>query len=100
MPEKLNALTAAQINSFIADGFVRIDEAFPRTLADQGRAILWRETGCDPNDPSTWTQSVIRLGFYHDAPFRDAANTARLQSAYNQLVGEGRWIAPQGLDPP
>ena len=97
MPETLNALTAAQINSFIADGFVRIDEAFPPALAEQGRAILWRETGCDPNDPSTWTQPVIRLGGYHDAPFRDAANTSRLHSAYDQLVGADRWVAPQGL---
>lgn len=97
MPEHANALTAAQIDSFITDGFVRIDDAFSPDLAQQGRAILWRDTGCDPEDRSTWTKPVIRLGGYADAPFREAANTPRLLAAYDQLVGEGRWLAPQGL---
>jgi hypothetical protein len=30
--------------------------------AEQGRAILWPHNGCDPDDPTTWTQPVIRLG--------------------------------------
>ncbi|WMT89744.1 phytanoyl-CoA dioxygenase family protein [Pelagibacterium sp. H642] len=97
MPATANTLTQAQIESFITDGFVRIDDAFPRELAEQGRAILWRDTGCDPDDPSTWTKPVIRLGGYADAPFRQAANTERLHKAYDQIVGEGRWLAPQGL---
>ncbi len=91
------ALTDAQIDSFITDGFVRIDDAFPRHLAEEARAILWRDTGCDPDDSSTWTKPVIRLGGYSDEPFRKAANTERLHTAYDQLVGEGRWLAPQGL---
>lgn len=97
MPTNSDALSEAQIDAFITDGFVRIDDAFSTDLADAGRAILWRDTGCDPNDPSTWTQPVIRLGGYADKPFRDAANTPRLTQAYNQLVGENRWLAPQGL---
>ncbi len=43
-------LSDAQVQQFIQDGFVRIDRAFPSELADEGRAILWRDTGCDPND--------------------------------------------------
>lgn len=93
MPATVNA----QIDSFVTDGFVRIDNAFSSQSAEEGRAILWRDTGCGPNDPSTWTQPVIRLGGYADAPFREAANTPRLHAAYDKLVGEGRWIAPQGL---
>ena len=46
-------LSDAQVEAFIKDGFVRIDEAFPRRLAEEGRAILWRDTGCDPDDPAT-----------------------------------------------
>lgn len=91
------ALSSAQINSFISDGFVRVDSAFPQSLAEQGRAILWRDTGCDPNDRSTWTKPVVRLGGYSDLPFREAANTPLLNTAYDQLVGEGRWLQPQGL---
>jgi hypothetical protein len=55
-------LTAEEVERFVADGFVRIPEAFPRALADGCRAFLWRETGLDPEDPGTWTQPVIRLG--------------------------------------
>jgi len=79
------------IDRFIADGFVRIERAFPRALADECRAILWKDTGCDPHDPSTWTRPVVRLGQYADDPFRAAANTPALHAAFDALVGEGRW---------
>ena len=92
-----SALSEAQISALINDGFVRIDNAFPRDLADQGRAILWRDTGCDPDNPATWTKPVIRLGGYSDLPFREAANTPLLHAAYDQIVGQDRWVAPQGL---
>jgi hypothetical protein len=43
----------AAVEQFIETGFVRIDRAFPREVADEGRAILWRDTGCDRDDPAT-----------------------------------------------
>jgi len=91
------ALSPAQIAQFIDDGFVRLDDAFPREVADAGRAILWRDTGCAPDDPSTWKAPVIRLGGYHDLPFREAASTPRLHAALDQLVGAGAWVPPRGL---
>lgn len=87
----LRALSDAQLDQFIQEGFVRLDNAFPRHLAEQGRAILWRDTGCDPADSKTWTRPVVRLGYYGDAPFRAAVNTPMLHSAFDQLVGHGRW---------
>jgi len=90
-------LSSAQIAQFVQDGFVRIDAAFPRTLADAGRAILWRDTGCDPDDPATWTRPVIRLGHYAQAPFAEAANTPELRAAFDGLVGAGRWSPPGAL---
>ena len=85
------ALSDAQIEQFIQDGFVRIDRAFPRELAEQGRAILWRDLPCDPDDPTTWTEPVIRLGYYGDEPFRKAVNTPLLHAAFDQLAGRRRW---------
>ena len=79
------------IDQFIRDGFIRIDNAFPRELADQGREILWHDTGCNPQDPSTWTKPVIRLGDYPQEPFREAANMPELRKAFDELVGKGRW---------
>jgi hypothetical protein len=90
-------LTAEQVEKFISDGFVHLPEAFPRSLADECRAFLWRETGLDPSDPSTWTKPLIRLGGYGAPPFRQAANTPRLHAAFDQLVGEGRWVPRDGL---
>jgi hypothetical protein len=91
------ALNDAQIEAFIHDGFVRIDRAFPKHLADAARARLWQDTGFDPDDPATWTKPVIRLGNYTQQPFRDAANTEVLHAAYDQLAGRGRWLPPGGL---
>lgn len=84
-------LDDAQVQQFIDDGFVRIDHAFPRDLAEQARAILWRSTGCDPSDPNTWTRPVIRLFDYPQQSFIQAANTPVLHAAFDRLVGPGRW---------
>jgi hypothetical protein len=76
---------------FARDGFVRIDQAFSREDADAARAILWRDTDCDPDDPSTWTQPVIRLGMYTQPPFVRAANTPVLLRSFDDLVGRNAW---------
>jgi hypothetical protein len=91
MPANPIALSPAQIAAFIADGFIRIDDAFSRAVADECRTILWSLTGCDPNDRTTWTKPVIRINACEDAPFSASANTHRLHIAFNQLVGRGRW---------
>jgi hypothetical protein len=85
-------LTAEQLERFSMEGFTKIERAFPRDLADQARAILWKDTGCDPDDPQTWTQPVIRLGMYTQPPFVAAANTPLLHEAFDQLVGAGKWL--------
>ncbi len=90
--EGARGLTDAEIEQFVRDGFVRIDRAFPRALADEALPILWRDTGCDANDSRTWTKPVIRLGMYPQAPFVAAANTPTLHAAFDGLVGAGRWL--------
>ncbi|MDJ1469789.1 phytanoyl-CoA dioxygenase family protein [Cytophagaceae bacterium DM2B3-1] len=90
-------LTDNQIHDFIQYGFVCIENAFSSELATQCRTILWKDTGCDPHDTSTWTKPVVRLGEYSQEPFRQAANTPVLHAAYNQLVGEQRWLPRQSL---
>lgn len=85
------------VQFFIENGFIRLDRAFPKELAAEGRAILWRDMGCDPLDRGTWQRPVVRLGGYNDAPFRQAANAPRLVAAFDQLVGAGRWIPREGL---
>jgi hypothetical protein len=84
-------LSAEQLDRFTGQGFLKLERAFPRELADRARAILWKDTGCDPDDRTTWTQPVIRLGMYSQPPFVEAANTRTLHEAFDQLVGVGKW---------
>ena len=88
-------LSESQIEQFVEDGFIKIENAFSQDIAAAARDILWKDTGCDPNNPLTWTRPVIRLGDYAQEPFRLAANTSVLHSAFDQLAGKGRWF-PRG----
>ena len=88
-------LSKSEIHTFIERGFIKIDDAFSSELASQGREILWKDLPADPNDRSTWTHPVVRLGDYVQEPFRRAVNTPILHEAFDQLVGKGRWL-PKG----
>jgi hypothetical protein len=90
-------LSGTHVRRFIEDGFVRIDGAFPREIADNGRARIWQAIDCVPDDPASWTRPVVRIGTINDehgAPslsFREAANTPVLYDAFDKLVGRRRW---------
>jgi hypothetical protein len=90
-------LSNQQIDSFIKDGYVRLDQVFPRELAAECREILWRDTGFDHGDTSTWRRPVVWLWAYAQEPFVRAANAPMLLSAYDQLVGQGRWAPMRSL---
>lgn len=93
----MQKLPAGQIDQFISQGFVKIENAFPAGLADECRAILWKATGCDPDHPETWTQPVLRIGELGSEPFRKAANTRILHTAFDQLVGRDNWLPRETL---
>lgn len=92
-----NDLTPRQIRLFIDDGFVKLELAFGSDCAKQCRDELWEHIGLSPDRPELWRQPVIRVTSRSTPPFIRAANTARLHRAYDQLAGEGRWLAPKGL---
>lgn len=90
-------LTEEQVEAFVDDGYLRLESAFSRGVADRCRDRLWEETGCDPDDATTWTRPVIRIGGLADQPFLEASTTDRLHAAFDQLVGPGRWVPRIGL---
>ena len=95
--ETHRVLSDAEREQFVHHGFVKLENAFPSETAAEARAILWSATGCDPDDRKTWTRPVIRLGDFAQEPFRKAVNAPVLHSAFDQLVGVGRWVPRESL---
>lgn len=91
------ALSPSQIDDFINNGFIKIDNAFSTEIAKDCVSLLWKETNCKPDDPATWTQSVVRVGELGYEPFVKAANTPILHIAFDQLVGKDNWIPRQTM---
>lgn len=90
-------LAEGQVQQFIRDGFVRIEGAFSEALATRCRNELWADMGLSPDRPEEWRLPVIRIAGKHTPPFVEAANTPLLHAAYDDLAGQGRWVAPTGL---
>lgn len=88
---------AGMVEDFLRDGFVRIEGAFDAATARECAALLWEETGYDPDDPATWTEPVRWVGGMAQPPFAAAANTPALRAAFDLLVGPGRWAPRDGL---
>lgn len=93
----MSFLSQAQVNCFLDDGFLKIEGAFPTQVADECRAVLWKATQCDPDNPATWTKPVIRIGELGHQSFRKAANTPVLHNAFDQLVGKDNWVPKESL---
>ena len=74
-------LTDGQIQDFIGDGFVKLDNAFSADLSARCRDELWSEIGLSPHAPKGWTRPVIRVASKSSEPFVQAANTPRLHRA-------------------
>ena len=74
-----------EVAGFISRGFVQVRQAFSAQL------------GLSPDRPAEWKQPVIRLGSQKGSSFHEAAHTPRLEAAFDQLVGRGRWRAQAGL---
>ena len=87
-----DSLNKQEIEQFITDGFVRIDHAFSTETAAAAVDILWNDIPFDRSNPDSWTEPVVRLGMYTQAPFVESLNTSKLHSAFNQLIGAERWM--------
>jgi hypothetical protein len=85
-------LDKKDIEQFVVNGFIRIDNAFSQEVADDVVDILWKDIPFERSNPNSWTEPVVRLGMYTQQPFIDSVNTLKLYSAFNQLIGAGKWI--------
>lgn len=81
-----------EIQQFIEEGFIRIDNAFSAETAAQARQILWNDLPVDETNPQQWSEPVIWLGMYSQQPFVDSVNDPILHQIFDQLVGSNKWI--------
>ena len=54
-------LTPAQVEQFLARGFIKLEGAVPRELALDWGSRRWAEIGVDPDDVSTWDKTRYHL---------------------------------------
>src|SRR5213080_3864098 len=91
---RLKVLSRAQVEQFIACGYLHLEEAFPRKQALAARDYLWErlaERGIRKDDRSTWTEPMAHMKeTFNDLVFH-ACMTEWLADAIEDLVGHGRW---------
>jgi hypothetical protein len=83
------------VDSFVRDGFVKVEQAVPAAVVSACASLLWDEIGAEPDNPSTWARPVYWIGSMAQPPFAQAANAPVLLDAFDTLVGPGRW-QPRG----
>jgi hypothetical protein len=88
----IDLLKGREIEQFIHDGFIRIENAFSLKVAETVVDRLWSDLPCDRYDSSTWVNPVICLGMYTDQPFIDSLNTEILYSAFNLIGRRGQMV--------
>ncbi|GII51911.1 phytanoyl-CoA dioxygenase [Planotetraspora thailandica] len=84
------------MDAFIEDGFLKIEEAFPREVGERAQAQLWERMGLSPDRPSEWTEPV-RWVMDEDGSgaLGEAIRSPRIAAALNAIAGEGTWF-PRG----
>ncbi|MEO7719809.1 MAG: phytanoyl-CoA dioxygenase family protein [Capsulimonas sp.] len=100
LPSAPNLLSQTQIDDFISDGYITVQNVFSANTAEAIREALWDELtaiGVTRHDPATWTKPVVHLTkTFTGEPFASAW-TERLYAALDDVMGVGRYLAPVGL---
>ncbi|MHB8636932.1 MAG: phytanoyl-CoA dioxygenase family protein [Fimbriimonadaceae bacterium] len=87
------ALTDADVDHFTRKGYVKIEGAFPRDVADAWAAACFERLGYDKNDKATWAETRIHMGGDKFVLVKEFA--PRVYDAITDLVGgEDRLAQP------
>jgi hypothetical protein len=93
-------LSPAEIDAFVADGFIAVRGAVPDAVLDACRAEIWSALaagGVRPDDPLTWPEPVVRISCPDTPAFAAAGTQPVLWEAFDQLIGPGRWWRRPGV---
>ena len=69
-------LSADQERQFLDHGYVVVEQAVSRDLAEQWRDLAYRRLGYDPDDRATWREPVIHLPVMNRKRVADVASRA------------------------
>ncbi len=84
------------LDAFVSDGYVKIEQAAPRTVANAARALLWRQLGLAPDEPDAWSAPVRWASdVAGQGPFGELARSSALAAALDVICGTGGW-QPRG----
>jgi hypothetical protein len=84
------------VDRFVADGFVKLEAAAPREVADAARARLWQQIGLAPDQPDGWREPVVWASdLTGEGPFGALIRSPRLARALDEVCGPGGWV-PRG----
>ena len=78
-------LSDAEIDHFLRKGYVKIEEAFPREIAEQYTRTCFDRLGYDMTDNSTWAERRIHMGGSAYVEVKEFA--PRVYAAICQLLG-------------
>lgn len=76
MTKKYRVLTEQQVEHFLDNGYVTIEGAFPREVAQKYTGLAWERLGYAPDDPSTWVESKIHMPSMNKFPIKEFAPKA------------------------
>jgi hypothetical protein len=92
----IRVLSAEDLESFVRDGYVRITDAFPATVAEACRKIIWarlRELSINEEEPGLWPRRQGLQDVFHkdDGEPWCGIFTERLLGAIDDVCGQGSW---------
>ena len=84
------------VEGFVSDGYAKIEQAAPRSIADEARAALWQQLGLSPDDPAGWSEPVRWASdLMGQGPFGTLVRSPALAEALDAVCGVGGW-SPRG----
>ena len=80
------------LDAFAADGYLKVERATPRAVADEARAALWAQLGLSPDAPEQWPAAVLWASdTTGSGPFGRLAMSPRVAAVLDGVCGVGGW---------
>ncbi|ANW66062.1 mitomycin antibiotics/polyketide fumonisin biosynthesis protein [Mycobacterium sp. djl-10] len=86
------------VEAFVSDGYLKIEQPQLRGVAEEARALVWKQLGLTPERAGDWTEPV-RWAADHtgEGPFGKLCSSSRSTAALDALCGVGQWLPRRSL---